>query len=286
MFQGSRSTVGTQNGHHHTKIRLGLRTTSTPKDAMRALGEAGAIVEVLFKSEIYTWLDSFQKGDEDAVLALLLLKMPNLETLFLNTVEDCKYSNLALGFAQGGSDQGFLSRLHSVILVSDREKTFDTLQKVARIPSVPVIKVIKVVGNRSWRSPMLISPVGGKYSLNTVIFNNCRLASKALHSFIENISGLRCFSWVSGDYDFVSADLYWIRVGISTTARYTLEYLQIRCKYGFLAGNHESANGETTMVTGSGSQTDSRRPCLHEENSDPYIGSLRNFKVLKTLILN
>lgn len=174
-----------------------------PKDTMHIVGEGGAIIETLFESEIYTWLDSFKEGDEDAVIALLLLNLPNLETLSLMTVYDCKYLHLALELAQGGSDQGYLSRLHSVNLLSAGVQSFDTLQRFARIPSV---RVIKASGNWGSGSPwdsvpqMLISPSAGEYNLDNVILNDCRLELKALHSFIENTSGLRCFSWVSCEY--------------------------------------------------------------------------------------
>lgn len=83
--------------------------------------------------------------------------------------------------------------------------------------------------------------------------------------------------------------MYWIRAGISTTARDTLEHLQlIRRKYRPLGVNDPSYydNEDSTHETRSESEYEYRRPCLHQENSDPYIGSLRNFNVLKTLILN
>ncbi len=152
------------------------------------------------------------------------------------------------------------------------------------------MRVIKASGNQNWGSPILTSPTAGEYDLESIIFNHCRLGSKALHAFIVNISGLRCFSFVFEDIDFASADLYWIRAGISTIAKDTLEYLQLIGRNRRLAVDYQSgtelSEEDSTQETTSESHSVSRNPCLHEENDDPYIGSLRNFNVLRTLILN
>jgi len=55
---------------------------------------------------------------------------------------------------------------------------------------------------------MLISPTAGECKFESVLFNHCRLGSKALHSFIVKISGLRCFSFVFEEIAFTSAELY------------------------------------------------------------------------------
>jgi len=241
-----------------------------PKDTMHVVGEAGAIIEVLFKSEIDTWLGSLKDGDEDAVIALLLLYLPNLETLSLETASDCKFLRLALEYAQGRSDQGRLSRLHSVNLVSEGLQSFEIFQDFARIPCVRVIRASWI---RNWGDPMLVSPTAGECKLESLLFSHCRLESKALHSFIVNTSGLRCFSFVFEEIAFASADLYWIRAGLSTTANDTLEYLQlIRCRQRSAVDHQsgaETSEGDSTQVTTSSSCSDSRRPCLHEDNGDP-----------------
>ncbi len=84
------------------------------KNTMHVLEEASAFLEALFESKSSTWLDSFKEGDEDAVVALLLLNLPNLEHLSLEAFSSGQYLQLVLEYAQGRSDQGCLSRLHSV----------------------------------------------------------------------------------------------------------------------------------------------------------------------------
>lgn len=258
-----------------------------PEDTMHIVGEAGAFLEALFESKSSTWLDSFKKGDEEAVIALLLLKLANLEHLSLNAFVSCRYLEFALDYAQGRSDQGCLSRLHSVNLESDSGRSLESLNRLARIPSV---RVIKISGTQSWGSPMLISPIAGRFDLDSVLLNDCRLGSKALHSFIENISGLRCFSFVFENTAFASAELYWIRAGLLTTAKDSLEYLQLIGRNRRLADDYQSetevSEGDPTSASGSVIRFSPRRSCLDDDMGDSYVGSLRNFNVLKTLILD
>jgi len=72
-----------------------------PKDTMHVVGEAGMLIQSLLELGTKTWQDSFKEGDEDAVIALLLLYLINLETLSLEAVYNCKYLHSALEHAHG-----------------------------------------------------------------------------------------------------------------------------------------------------------------------------------------
>ncbi|KAL8825531.1 MAG: hypothetical protein Q9191_004355 [Dirinaria sp. TL-2023a] len=92
------------------------------------------------------WFRKFAAGDEAAVIVLLLLYLPNLKEIIIDTrsvqggVNDQTLLHLALDHIRNRSDRGFLSKLALVEVTCHEWQSFDTFIRFAQIPSVRRIR--------------------------------------------------------------------------------------------------------------------------------------------------
>lgn len=239
------------------------------------------------------WLASLTNGDEDPVIALLMLHLPNLSILsidtrgFMTETNDCTYLHLALEYVLRNPARGLLPSLRTVEVISHGWQSFETCRKFAQIPSV---RSIRGSGLQTGESGILSRNLDNRRStLEKAFFDECKIESKVLHSLIESTQGLRCFGYVfEQDLDYGRPDLYWIRAALSASAKDTLEYLQLFGRSQALISEIDVNADDPTGQQGTGLSLP--RVCYRGWRGESmnggdsrYIGSLRSFIRLRTL---
>lgn len=197
-------------------------------------------VEAIHKSsfvplnEAAKWITSFKEGNQEPILALLILLLPNLTTI---TVTDNGYPSGLLQetiqrVAEAQSTT-FLTRLVRVNLTTMFIYNYDDmnfywLRTFAALPLLQSMCLYQMgLGRKDYSidDTLYFSP--GIYNITKVTFVRSGLRPKILFQLLESIKGLKRFSYVEPHELLCRFEPFWIRVALLANAKHSLESLKI-----------------------------------------------------------
>ena len=200
-----------------------------PDDITAIFVEAIRKSNILPLNKASNWIKSVKAGDEYPILALLLMRHPNLTTLSL--MDEALDGELFEGTNQVYAGLTFLIHLTKINIryMSRRNNVDLTWWKIfAGLPCVQFIHVadmaIKEADNRidptQWLIPF-------NYNLTGLTFTNSGLSPRSLFRLLESVRGLRVFSYVEPNEEICPYEPFWIRAALLANAKHSLESLKI-----------------------------------------------------------
>ena len=212
------------------------------------------------------WVERLERGDENAVIALLPPLLPNLSRLkiaiaeWVPSVYEYTCLHAALDEALENPNLMLLSKLHAVKLTTEGWRSLHTFKRFIQIPSLRIMQGCNLQARNY--DPTLMHTSIERSSIKTLILQECEIDTKLAASAIESTKHLECFSYTALHREARSQpDPYWIRGSLLASARDTLRFLQFiphPVEEGVVAPNSVYR----------------------------YLGSLRGFRVLETVIVD
>ena len=184
------------------------------------------------RNETSGWITSVNAGDEDPIVALLCMLLPNLNKVTLiDDGFDGEISQETILRIAKAEKTLFLTRLVTVNIVCgsyERERVFDWLRTFAALPSVQYLdidemgmdKVHDLIDNAQCF-------VSDSYSIRELTFTNCGLHPKILAQLLDSVKGLKVFSYSYPEARSCKSNPFWIRTALLANAKHSLEYLEI-----------------------------------------------------------
>ena len=188
------------------------------------------------------WFASINEGDEEPLIALLLLLLPNLRRVRLDsTAESGLCIEQALRTIMDHEDSASLRKLHTVDLrraaTTDSDfLDFNFVRLFAGLPSVAGIygRGVGTCPEDLFCTPYIINYPTDVISLS---FWRCCIDPKSLFEFLSFSTNLQHFYYIPMEpaSDTADFDPFWIRTALLAHAHNTLKTLTI------LAGEHETS---------------------------------------------
>ena len=230
------------------------------------------------------WFASIDEGDEEPLIALLLLLLPNLRRVRLDTIfESCFCIETALRTIIDHEHFASLRKLHTVDLrcAAIIDGDFLGFNLVRLIGALPSLTRIYGYGVGTCPQDLFYTPDVVIYPTNVINlrFLRCCVNPKSLFDFLSSSMYLQHFFYIPMEPASDTADFepFWIRTALLAHAHKTLKTLTI------LAGGHEkSFMGSLDEFTSLESvQTD-----LQLLMGDPSITLRVAFQMLPSSIVN
>lgn len=225
-------------------------------------------VEAIRKSNILplnkdsNWIESVKEGDERPILALLLLRLPNLTTLSL--MDEALDGVLCEETIQLFAGPTFLIHLTKINIGYESGCNNVDLTWWKIFADLPCVQFIHVADMAIKEADDRIDPdptqwlIPFDYNLTGLTFTNSGLSPRALFRLLESVKSLRIFSYVEPNEEICPYEPFWIRAALLAHAKHSLESLKILP-----------------------SQTLS-----HQKDEEQLIGTFREFRALKELEIN
>lgn len=232
--------------------------TPYPGNVMALFIEAIGKPSLVPLNEVSRWTTRIRAGDEDPVLALLSMLLPNLTTITLLD-EGCNgelFKETIQRIAEA-EKMMFFTRLVTVNIVFTSNGNYMDLDLLRKFAALPLLQSMHLNQMGTNEAEVFIDYTQyfkpGNYNITELTFTNSGVRPKFLFQFLESIKGLKKFSYVNPDETFCQFEPFWIRVALLANAKHTLESLKILS------------------------------PLTHEHE---LLGSLREFTTLKELETN
>ena len=188
------------------------------------------------------WFASIDEGDEEPLIALLLLLLPNLRRVRLDSVvESCLCIEQALRTIMDHENSASLRKLHTVDLrcAAITDGDFLGFNLVRLIGALPSLTQICGLGVGTCPEDLFYTPDLIMYPTNvtSLRFLRCCVNPKSLFDFLSSSINLQHFEYIPMEpaSDIADFDPFWIRTALLAHARKTLKTLTI------LAGEHEKS---------------------------------------------
>ena len=180
------------------------------------------------------WITCVKAGDENPILALLILLLPNLSTLSL-THEQSWEGPLqeTIQRIAGAEKPMFLTRLVTVNFFSplglwSYVMDLNWLGMFAALPLVQSLHFDNVTdeqGDNEITESAYVAPAS--YNITEITFTDSGLRPISLFQLLETVKGLKVFSYVAPSKMFCRLEPFWIRNALLANAKHSLEYLRI-----------------------------------------------------------
>ncbi len=199
-----------------------------PDDEMalfiRAIRETGFVPLV----EVGKWIQDVRMGDEDEILALLSLFIPNLTTMTLYNEGRIFLQNFRKIIRRIALDgqQRFLTRLKTVCLQGDYDYLeSDWLEVFYNLPLLHAIDVKSIVIWKNVDTVQIYIP--GSSNITELTFVESSVHGKTMFEILESIKALKKFSYMEPVIGFYIFDPFWMRAALLAHAKHSLEPLTI-----------------------------------------------------------
>ena len=222
-----------------------------PQSTMSRLAQA--ISDTIPSDQVSTWTAALESGDEDPVLALLLLRLPGITTLELDVTIPLQCLFQTLIRRVEAPRIPFLSALTTLTLgladshggissSMDIQWRWQAINILASLPSLQSMtmggfSVAESVDDRGY----LLQPQSS--NVTSITIKNSCIPEQPQYQFLQGFKSLRRFTYKNG---YISQDPVWTHTALLAHCKTSLEYLYLD---------------------------------LSSENS--YMGSLRDFENLK-----
>ena len=234
--------IGTYNFEWDTVEGTYTRGTVPESDLELFKQAVRANVDSAYNGMEDEWFKSIDEGDEEPLIALLLLLLPNLRKLrFDSFVESCFCIEQALRTIMEYEDSASLRKLHSVDLrcSATTESDFLGFNLVRLISALPSLTHICGHGVGTCPEDLFYTPDLMIYPTNvtSLRFSECCVNPKSLFDFLSLSENLQHFEYtpMNPASDIADFDPFWIRTALLAHAQKTLKTLTI------LAGENEKS---------------------------------------------
>ena len=190
------------------------------------------------------WINAVKRGDEDPILALLFMHLPNLNTVTLTDGVLCgKLLEKTLQRIANAKKARFLTHLVTVNIVLSSYGDmldFKWLRIFAALPSVQSMHFRRVIERRTDHEINKTQHfMPDTYNIMEMTFTDSSLHPRVLTQLLESVNGLKRFTYVENDGTrrifhqfrrFSRFSQFWpssIRAGLLINAKHSLEYLKI-----------------------------------------------------------
>lgn len=203
-----------------------------PDDEMalfiRAIRKTGFVPLV----EVGQWIQYVRMGDEDEILALLSLFLPNLTTMTLYNEGRIFSQNFRKTIRRIALDgqQRFLTRLKTVCLQGDFSSDNDYLESdwLEDFYNLPLLHAIDVKSIVIWRNVDTVQTyIPGSSNITELTFVDSSVHGKTMSELLESIKALKKFSYMEPGIGFYIFDPFWMRAALLAHAKHSLESLTI-----------------------------------------------------------
>ena len=187
--------------------------------------------------DVTKWRSDVISGNEDAVIALLLVLLPNISSLAIGQTSPGSNIFETIDQVAKASKTPILSKLTTVMISDDGRdgplEAISVLKPFALMPSVKELSCFGVTDQFSHitRVPSCSMPVGIS-NITHLEFIRCGRIAQGLYRLLTGFKALNSFTYFSPRYSGSEDDeLFWIRITLLAHARQTLEVLRIDDNY-------------------------------------------------------
>jgi len=188
----------------------------------------------LDNTNLAEYLSFVRKGDEEPMIMLLLVSLPNLEHLRFVSADILDGADMFRSITEEYPTQ-VLTRLTTAHLQAsnnDPDDNYDDFEVMVHLCSLPSLKEISF--HRFASDPTEFEEFHEMDSYNnirveSITFSRCAIASKNLFEFLSRCDNLTTFNYSPGP-DFHTTESYspfWIRAALQTHCKDTLKCLSI-----------------------------------------------------------
>ena len=203
-----------------------------PDDVMALFVEAIQKSSFVHPDLVSYWIACVKEGDDNPILALLILLLPNLSTLSLTgrNFWEGPFQETIQRIA-GAEKPMFLTRLVTVnfmLLTWEFGLDLNWLGMFAALPLVQSLNFNSVTIEQDDNEITEAQDVlTDSYNITEMTFSNSDLCPIPLFQLLETVKGLKVFSFVQPNKTLCRFEPFWIRSALVANAKHSLEYLKI-----------------------------------------------------------
>ena len=188
--------------------------------------------DLVLQNEVEDWITAVKEGNDDPIVVLLLLLLPNLNTMTL--VVHSGFCRLAktLRRISETKNSPFLRRLTTVnlearVVSEDNFMDWKWLSTSAALPLVQSLNVVRtgVDDENVFRNRQRLEP--GSSTVKKLALAKSRNCPKSIFHLFENFKGLKTFTYSNEDEGAEPFEPYWMGNAIVTYAKHSIESLKI-----------------------------------------------------------
>ena len=195
-----------------------------PQKMMSRLTQA--VADTIPSDQVSTWNAALERGDEDPVLALLLLRLPGLSNLKLSFggTSQCLFQTLRRRME--GPGFSFLSALTTLYIDLEHRHLDPECQAISYFATLPSLQSMEIqglyleqgFGDRAYH----LQPQSS--NITSIIIKRCYIRKRTLHHFLQGFKALRRFSC---DQNFIMVYPVSFHAPLLAHCKASLEYLSL-----------------------------------------------------------
>ena len=202
-----------------------------PHEEMVRLEEA--VAELVPSDQVSAWISAIKSGDEDPILALLLLQLPKI-TEFNMMIMGPTYQRLfqTLTRILAAPGLSLLPNLTSVDINWEESKPdplhrdWQAINTFAKLPSLRNLTAWNVyIENNDDDSHYLLQPRTSNVS--SLMLTECFIGIRRLSRLLQGFRALKRVTYDGYDFNQVPFDLFRVRAALRAHTKASLEYLKI-----------------------------------------------------------
>ncbi|KAM0798412.1 hypothetical protein BDR22DRAFT_860065 [Usnea florida] len=195
-----------------------------PQKMMSRLTQA--VADTIPSAQVSTWTAALERGDEDPVLALLLLRLPGISTLKVSfgRTSQCLFQTLRRRMEGPGLSS--LSALTTLYIDLDHHHLDPECEAISYFATLPSLRSMEIqgldveqgVGDCAYR----LQPQSS--NITSIIIRHCSIRKEALYHFFQGFKALRRFSC---DQNFILVHPGSFHAPLLAHCKDSLEYLSL-----------------------------------------------------------
>lgn len=202
-----------------------------PEQKMVTLKEA--VANLVPSDQVSAWVTAIESGDEDPLLALLLMQLPNVAALEILAIgATCQKFFQTLTHILEAPGVPLLANLTNLTIARGQSQPDDchhdwqAINTFARLPSLQsIIAEYVYIDDEDDDSDYLLQPRSSNVS--SLTFSGCSIGAQRLYEYLQGFRALKRFSYRSTYLDGGPVDTFWMRVALLSQARASLECLSL-----------------------------------------------------------
>lgn len=193
--------------------------------------------DMIPSDQVDEWIAKIRHGDEDPIIALLLLHLPSLQTIRYNLSHERMQSKVktAIQNIVRTGKQPYLSQLKEVTLdfewqwYRDRTERCNLIQAFMTLPSVQILHVESLIVQEGTIRKLDLSDLGKGSNVAELSFTRGFIGTTTLCPLIEQTRCLKSFTWDTGqEYGDETLHSSLLNDALVASAGSTLENLTLR----------------------------------------------------------
>ncbi|MCJ1456995.1 hypothetical protein MMC28_007361 [Mycoblastus sanguinarius] len=197
------------------------------KEEMDLFKDAIRTAKFVLPTEVDAWIRRLEEGNEDPIMALLLMLLPNVNFLKIEEYPpDTRIFTIVERIANSTAATS-LSRLETVEILHETNSSFENVSLIkpfALLPSVKRISSQNLSSSGPSRDSLDCHTTSKGSNVTELTFERCGDIGRGLSEILRGFKGLRKFSFTSSKEKIYLPDM---RAALLAYARHSLESLTI-----------------------------------------------------------